>query len=87
MVFVAELAHRTGRIGAELLERHRKVLSGLGLPTTWTGDFDALLATMRMDKKTRGDLLRLVVLDGLAEPAILEGPDEELLRASYRALA
>ena len=32
---------------------------------------------MRVDKKARGDLLRFVVLDGLAKPAILEGPSDE----------
>ncbi len=42
---------------------------------------------MRVDKKTRGDLLRFVVLDGLAQPAVLEGPDEALLRASYDVMA
>jgi 3-dehydroquinate synthase len=38
---------------------------------------------MRVDKKTRGDMLRFVVLDGLARPAILEGPDPALLAAAY----
>ena len=31
-------------------------------------------ATMRLDKKTRGDMLRFVVLDGLAKAERLEGP-------------
>ena len=86
MVFVAEVAHRSGRIDADLLARHRQVLGDLGLPLTWTGDFEPLVAAMRLDKKTRGDLLRLVVLDGLAEPAVLEGPEESLLRESFGAL-
>ena len=38
---------------------------------------------MRVDKKARGDTLRFVVLDGLARPAVLSGPSEELLRAAY----
>jgi 3-dehydroquinate synthase len=42
---------------------------------------------MRVDKKTRGATLRFVVLDGLARPGILSGPDDELLRAAYREVA
>jgi 3-dehydroquinate synthase len=42
---------------------------------------------MRVDKKSRGALLRFVVLDGLAQPSILEGPGDELLRAAYEEVA
>ena len=88
MVFAAELAHRTGHIDAALLERHRYVLGLLGLPTTYSGaGFDDLLAALRRDKKTRGATLRFVVLDGLALPQRLVGPDEPLLREAYAALA
>ena len=48
--------------------------------------FDELLAALRRDKKNRGATLRFVVLNGLAEPARLEGPDEQLLRDAYAAL-
>ena len=88
MVFVAELAHRTGRIDTALLDRHRSVLHLVGLPTTYrAGIWEALATTMRLDKKTRGDQLRFVVLDGLAQPAILAGPDESVLVDAYRAVA
>ena len=51
------------------------------------GIWEALSATMRLDKKTRGDQLRFVVLDGLARPAILAGPDEQLILDAYRAIS
>jgi 3-dehydroquinate synthase len=86
MVFVAELAHRSGRIDADLLARHRSVLSGLGLPTTDETPFESVLEAMRLDKKTRGTQLRFVVLDDLARPAILAGPDDDLLRDAHAAL-
>ena len=86
MVFVAELAHRLGRIDADLLAQHRWVLRNLGLPTTYTGAFEPALAAMRIDKKSRGDVLRFVVLDGLARPGICTGPDEQVLAASFEAL-
>jgi 3-dehydroquinate synthase len=56
----------------------------VGLPVTYRGDkWDQLLTAMRRDKKTRGDLLRFVVLEGVAKPARLEGPDPVLLAAAY----
>lgn len=87
MVFVAELAHRAGRIDSRLLARHRRLLASVGLPTTYREDqFDALMAGMRLDKKSRGSTLRFVVLDALARPSIFAGPDESLLHASYEAI-
>ena len=57
------------------------MLPTLGLPTGYDADaFDELLATMAVDKKTRGSTLRFVILDGLARPAILAGPTRQLLR-------
>ncbi len=42
---------------------------------------------MRVDKKARGSRLRFVVLDELARPAILDGPDDDLLHAAYAAVS
>ena len=84
MVYVAELARLAGRLSDEVVDRHRAVLTGLGLPTTYRGDrWDRLLTAMRRDKKTRGDLLRFVVLEDVAKPTRLEGPDPTLLAAAY----
>ena len=38
---------------------------------------------MRIDKKSRGSLLRFVVLDAIGVPGLLEGPSEALLAAAY----
>jgi 3-dehydroquinate synthase len=55
---------------------------------TYRGDrWEQLLAVMRRDKKTRGDLLRFVVLDDVAKPARLEGPDPTLLAAAYAEIS
>ena len=88
MVYVAELARLTGHLvgpeGDELVARHRSVLESLGLPTTYAaGRWDDLLTAMRRDKKSRGSTLRFVVLDGLARPSRLAGPDDALLQAAY----
>jgi 3-dehydroquinate synthase len=88
MVYVAELARRSGHLDEATAKRHETVLESVGLPTRF-GElpFDALLDAMRVDKKTRGSLLRFVVLDGLAEPVVLSGPDEADLRAAYDHLS
>ena len=63
------------------------MLTSLGLPVTYHGHFDELLATMRVDKKARGARLRFVVLDGLARPSILDGPADDLLADVYREVS
>ncbi|MFV0286606.1 MAG: 3-dehydroquinate synthase [Demequina sp.] len=88
MVFAAELAHLAGRLDEASVERHRSILASLGLPTTYPGDrWDALSTAMRRDKKTRGDLLRFVVLQGIGNPVRLEGPDPALLLGAYDAVS
>ncbi|GAB3466619.1 3-dehydroquinate synthase [Kineococcus endophyticus] len=84
LVYVAELARMAGRLSAADADRHRSVLQSLGLPTTYRGDrWPQLLDAMKRDKKSRGSLLRFVVLDGIGRPSRLEGPDPAMLQAAY----
>jgi len=84
MRYVAELAHLAGHLDRDLADRHRRVLDLVGLPTTYVpGRWEELLTGMRVDKKTRGDELRFVVLDDLARPVVLTAPDPALLTAAY----
>ncbi|AXB41905.1 3-dehydroquinate synthase [Amycolatopsis albispora] len=88
LVFAAELARLAGRLDDATADRHAAVLRLLGLPTTYDADaLPQLLDSMRTDKKTRSGVLRFVVLDGLAKPGRLEGPDPALLAAAYSAVA
>ncbi|MEZ5116898.1 MAG: 3-dehydroquinate synthase [Candidatus Nanopelagicales bacterium] len=88
MTYVAELARLAGRLSDANVELHRSVLSSVGLPTTYAGGrWPALLDAMRVDKKTRGDLLRFVVLDRIGQPSLLEGPDPSLLVAAYEEVS
>ena len=88
MVFAAELGRLAGRLDDPTADRHRNVLSSLGLPTTYAADaWPRLHEAMRVDKKSRGSRLRFVVLNGLAEPSILEAPDPQLLAAAYAEVA
>ncbi|EUA19097.1 3-dehydroquinate synthase domain protein [Mycobacterium xenopi 4042] len=83
LVFAAELGGwRAPR------RRHRRPASQrldvAGLPVSYDADaLPELLQIMAADKKTRAGVLRFVVLDGLAKPGRLEGPDPSLLAAAY----
>lgn len=84
MVYVAELARLTGHLDEETVALHRTVLELLGLPTSYRGDrWPQLLEAMHRDKKTRGNTLRFVGLEGVAKPIRIEGPDPALLQAAY----
>ena len=88
LVFAAELARLAGRLDAATVQRHRDVLTALGLPVSYDPDaLPELLGYMAGDKKTRSGVLRFVVLDGLAKPGRLEGPDPALLAAAYADVA
>ena len=87
MVYVAELARLAGRLDPQVAALHREILASVGLPTAYpAGAWPSLREAMGVDKKARGARLRLVVLDGLARPGILEAPSEELLREAYLAV-
>ena len=84
LVFAAELGRLAGRLDDETADRHRAVLESLGLPVSYDADaLPQLLELMAGDKKTRSGVLRFVVLDGLAKPGRLQGPDPSLLAAAY----
>ena len=88
LVFAAELARLAGRLDDRTVQRHRDVLTSLGLPVSYDADaLPDLLEAMAGDKKTRSGVLRFVVLDGLAKPGRLEGPDPALLAAAYSEVA
>lgn len=103
MVFVAEVARRSGHIDDSLAVRHTEVLAAAGLPTSFghprvaslglaslglaSHSFDELLSAMHVDKKARGAQLRFVVLDGLARPVILADPPLADLQAAFEKVA
>jgi 3-dehydroquinate synthase len=87
MVFAAELSRLTGSLSDAAVDRHRSILESLSLPTTYpVGRWRTLLATMQRDKKARGSMLRFIVLDDIARPSVLTGPEEALLFAAYQEI-
>ena len=87
MVYAAELARLTGRLPDAVVDRHRSILTSLQLPISYpVGRWQTLLSVMKRDKKARGALLRFIVLDDVAKPTVLTGPDESLLFAAYQEI-
>ncbi len=85
MVFAAELSHLAGSLPAEQVDRTRRILASLTLPTGYPlGRWKTLLATMQRDKKARAGMLRFIVLDDVARPRVLNGTDESMLFAAYQ---
>ncbi|SFP39403.1 3-dehydroquinate synthase [Geodermatophilus dictyosporus] len=87
LVFAAELAGQAGLLTPAEVDRHRSLVAAMGLPTRYRGDWAALQAVMRVDKKARGSTLRFVVLDGLGNPRILADPDQAWLDAAWAAVS
>ncbi|GAB2700941.1 3-dehydroquinate synthase [Microbacterium marinum] len=88
MMYAAELARLAGRLSDEDAARHRRILELLGLPTSYRMDgWQHLLGVMQRDKKTRGGMLRFIVLDGIAKPTVMQAPDESLLFTAYQEIA
>ncbi|NQU37111.1 MAG: 3-dehydroquinate synthase, partial [Actinobacteria bacterium] len=84
MMYVAQLAALGGRLPDAVVDRHREILTSVGLPTSYeAGQWNKLYDAMKLDKKTRADVLRFVVLDDLAKPVIMEGPDPVIMVAAY----
>lgn len=88
LVFAAELARSLGRLDDATVDRHRHILSMLGLPVSYRDDrWNQLLEGIRRDKKNRGDTLRFVLLNRVGQPATVEIPDPSILFATYQEIA
>ena len=88
MVYAAAVARRAGRLDEATEKRHRAILAAVGLPIGYRpGAWPRLREAMAVDKKSRARALRLVVLDALARPGILNDPPEQLLEQAYEETA
>ena len=88
MCFAAELGRLSGKLSSELADRHKSLLTRVGLPTTYKKEaWPLLYKAMQIDKKGRAGLLRFVVLTDLAKTTILEAPTEDLLYQAFLEIA
>ena len=88
MVFAAEVARLAGHLTGADVALHREVLTSVGLPDAYPrASWPRLRETMSLDKKSRGARLRMVILDGVGNPIILDSPPESLLTEAYEAVS
>ena len=87
MAYIAYLSERLGIITSDIRALHIETLSGLGLPTSYKeAEWPELLAAMKVDKKSRGNTLRFVVITEVGKTQRLENPIETELHAAYERL-
>lgn len=88
MVFVAELAHSRGLISTEVLQQHRDLLSKFDLPISFDRQaWQKLAPLLALDKKTRGNTLRFVALQGTGATVRLEDLSSDELDAAYERIS
>jgi len=83
MCLAAQLATRMGLAAASDAARLQRLLATCGLPTALPAglDTDALLATMRLDKKNLSGRLRLILWRGIGAAEIVADVDAAAIRA------
>ncbi|MEM9037703.1 MAG: 3-dehydroquinate synthase family protein [Actinomycetota bacterium] len=86
LVFAAELARVLERIDVDRVERHRDVLTAMGLSYDLPDDADPdeLIELMGRDKKAVGSLT--FILDGPDGPEVVPGIDPADLRRAFAAM-
>ena len=85
MMAAAYLSRRLGRLSDEVVDLHRRLLTGLGLPVSGQFTVEQLRAAWLRDKKFR-DGARFVVLNGVGRPEAGVAADQDTLEAALADL-
>jgi 3-dehydroquinate synthase len=87
LVFAANLANQSGILADQATDLHKKILSNLGLPTSYESrHWPELRANMASDKKSRSGTLRFVAISEFGKTLRIEAPSESDLLAAYERL-
>jgi 3-dehydroquinate synthase len=88
MAFIAYLSENLKLITPQMCALHIGTLTRLALPVSYSGaHWPELLAAMKLDKKSRGNELRFVVITDIGKTQRLENPIESELIAAYERLS
>lgn len=88
MAWCARVSRQILGLDHETVVLHDDLLGGLGLPLRYEQSAWAdVRSIMNLDKKARGNVLRIVGLTGFGQPVIIEAPDEAAMEAAYRELS
>ncbi|MFO1506342.1 MAG: 3-dehydroquinate synthase [Lysobacterales bacterium] len=87
MVMAARLSERLGLASGADADRLVALLAKLGLPIEWPADVDveAVLASLRFDKKSRAGRLQFVLWNGIGSARLPEEVPVEAVLAAIRA--
>ena len=87
LVFAANLANQSGILADQTTDLHKRILSNLGLPTSYESrHWPELRANMAIDKKSRSGTLRFVAISEFGKTLRIEAPSESDLLAAYERL-
>ncbi|MDO4928748.1 MAG: 3-dehydroquinate synthase [Corynebacterium sp.] len=92
MMFIATLATNRGIMSSELLQRHRDILTSIGLPTSYTPSgqphnvFGELYEAMLHDKKNRGGNIRFVAISEVGETLRVSDANKDELFDVYKEI-
>ncbi|MDP3064239.1 MAG: 3-dehydroquinate synthase family protein, partial [Chloroflexota bacterium] len=87
MMGAALISSRVAGLPPEVVERQRRLLERLRLPTRAEGlDAEAVLAAMALDKKVEAGAIRWVLLEGVGRAVIRQDVSPELVRQVVREL-
>lgn len=86
MAWMARVSRDLLGLGDEVVAQHDDLLRSIGMPISYDGDYAELRRIMSLDKKARGNTLRLVGLRAIGRPEIIADPDESVLEAAYAEL-
>lgn len=88
MVYVAELSFSRGLIDATTLQLHRDLLQRYQLPVSFERSaWQKLAPLLALDKKTRGNIVRFVSLNGIGSTLRLEDLTSAELDAAYERIS
>ncbi len=78
MVAESAISVKRGLMKPEEKERIEKLLEKIGLPTAAAADRQGIIDAIRRDKKRRGDVIKMPVLDGIGKARIIDVKIQEL---------
>lgn len=88
MRWIARVSRELLGLDEDAVWLHDELLDSIDMPRVYQDDaYQELRRLMGLDKKSRGATLRLVGLDRLGHPVIIEAPDEAVLDRCFQELA
>jgi len=88
LVYAAHLAHLKGLLDEEVVARHSRILSDLGLPITYSRDaWKELYPLLALDKKSRGNTVRFVGISQIGQVLRIEDATESELATAYERIS